>query len=57
MYGVETISGSLGIGFRSSRVASSLKIKKILVVFVIIGDGELNEGIVWSPVCQLLKTN
>ena len=55
--GVETISGSLGIGFSVAvGIASSLKIKKNLnKVFVIIGDGELNEGIVWESCMTAFK--
>ena len=55
--GVETISGSLGIGFSVAvGIASSLKIKKNLSkVFVIIGDGELNEGRVWESCLSAFK--
>ncbi len=55
--GVETITGSLGIGFSVSvGIALSLKIKKNNnKVFAILGDGELNEGIVWESCMSAYK--
>ena len=48
--GVEASTGSLGHGFPiSAGVALGLKIKKMdSKVFVLIGDGECNEGTVWE---------
>lgn len=48
--GVEASTGSLGHGFPiSTGVALGLKIKKMdNKVFVLIGDGECNEGTVWE---------
>lgn len=48
--GVETSTGSLGHGFPVSvGIALGLKIRKIdSKVFVLIGDGEANEGSIWE---------
>lgn len=48
--GVETSTGSLGHGFPMSvGIALGLRIKKIhSKVFVLIGDGEANEGTIWE---------
>lgn len=48
--GVETSTGSLGHGFPMSiGIALGLKIRKIdSNVFVLIGDGEANEGSIWE---------
>lgn len=48
--GVEASTGSLGHGFPISvGIALGLKIKKSLArVFVIVGDGECNEGTIWE---------
>jgi len=50
--GFETINGSVGHGLGiACGVALALKIKKIdRNVFVMVGDGELNEGAVWEAV-------
>ncbi len=55
--GVETITGSLGIGFSTAvGIAISLKIKKnSRKVFTILGDGEMNEGIVWEACLSASK--
>lgn len=50
--GVDATSGSLGCGLSmGSGMAMGLKLKNLQSnVFVIIGDGELNEGAVWESV-------
>lgn len=48
--GIEASTGSLGQGFSvAGGIALSLKLqKKTNKVFAILGDGELNEGIIWE---------
>lgn len=55
--GVETTTGSLGHGLSIAvGMALSLKIKKIKSrVFVILGDGEMNEGSVWEALMSASK--
>lgn len=50
--GVDCTSGSLGFGLSmGSGIARGLKMKKIdAKVFVVIGDGELNEGLIWESI-------
>ena len=57
--GVETSTGSLGHGFSIAiGMAIALKIKKIKSnVYVIIGDGELNEGSMWEGLMSAYKNN
>jgi len=55
--GVETTTGSLGHGLSIGiGMALSLKIKKIKSkVYVIIGDGEMNEGSIWEGLMSASK--
>lgn len=48
--GIEVPSGSLGLGFGAAAgIAKGLKLKKInSKVYVLLGDGECEEGIVWE---------
>ncbi len=57
--GVEATTGSLGHGLSiGSGIALSLKIKKIKShVYVILGDGEMNEGSVWEGLMSISKHN
>lgn len=55
--GVEATTGSLGHGLSIAiGIAISLKIKKIKSkVFVILGDGEMNEGSIWEALMSASK--
>ncbi len=57
--GVEATTGSLGHGLSiGAGIALSLKIKKNKShVYVILGDGEMNEGSVWEGLMSISKHN
>ncbi len=55
--GIDCVSGSLGGGISNAvGMALGLKIKSTSQnVFVLLGDGEMNEGIVWESVMSAVK--
>lgn len=55
--GVELTAGPLGIGLSAAiGMALSLKLdKKDATVYAILGDGELNEGVIWEGIMSAVK--
>lgn len=55
--GIDATAGSLGVGFGQA-VGMALEgrmLKKAYKVFAVLGDGEINEGIVWEAAAQAAK--
>ena len=55
---MEFSTGALGHGYPiAAGVAKGIKLKKIIVMFCLLGDGEINEGSVWETALSVSKHN